>query len=247
MMTPAVTNLSQKKNLISNSWKLCCCLPHDQTRARFNSLQPKHKQCVYVCYFGIQRCSVSLPWPPACCVSVNLFVHHIHSWSLCWHCGQTHNTARMTLIITTADPCPHPCHSVCFRARLCVRVLSEYYVIFPNNFTSLLRADNNRGYVVLVVEQDYAVSIWSVSLQYYMDIAWILQSQRRHLRQVGDLQTPIFYALGLLNSALHQDLHFYHFYSQEIQHGVGALSWRSLSSHHSLNLLCQSTSSSRQI
>ena len=49
-------------------------------------------------------CPASLSWPPPCCVSVNLFVHHIHPWSLSWHCGRARDTASTTLIITTADP-----------------------------------------------------------------------------------------------------------------------------------------------
>lgn len=36
--------------------------------------------------------------------SVNLFEHYILPWSPSWHCGQTHNTTPMTLIITAAKP-----------------------------------------------------------------------------------------------------------------------------------------------
>lgn len=77
--------------------------------------QNKHRQHVSGLWAGAEAVFLSPGQLPA--VSLfNLSVHHILPWSLSWHCGQTHSTASMTLIITTAEPV-HMCGTAAPSAR----------------------------------------------------------------------------------------------------------------------------------
>ncbi len=95
--------------------------------SRFSVCKSAHRSISWmkpsVCMYIILTFSVvlTLSWPPACCVSLNLFVHLVHSWSPFWHCAQALKNSQHDPDHYNSGACPHESQSICFSVpELCV-------------------------------------------------------------------------------------------------------------------------------